>query len=110
MFSPNIFFFSNKRKEKKRNVEEGKELSFKLLLCALSLLVPTFNLPLLPFYFKCFLLTFSSFQVEEKKDKEKKKMQRREGVFLQALAMTFHFWLPFLPFYFKRFLVTSSFS
>jgi len=33
MFSLDIFFFSNKRKEKKRNVEEGRELSFKLLLC-----------------------------------------------------------------------------
>jgi hypothetical protein len=33
MLSPDIFFFSNRRKEKKRNVEEGRELSFKLLLC-----------------------------------------------------------------------------
>jgi hypothetical protein len=36
MLSPDIFFFSNRRKEKKRNVEEGRELSFKLLLCPLT--------------------------------------------------------------------------
>jgi hypothetical protein len=33
MLSPDIFFFSNRRKEKKINVEERRELSFKLLLC-----------------------------------------------------------------------------
>ncbi len=33
----------------------------------------TFKLPLLPFYFKCFLMASSSFQTKEKKKKTKKK-------------------------------------
>jgi hypothetical protein len=46
----------------------------------------------------------SSFQTKKNKNhKEEKKMQRKEGAFLQALVL--HFWLPFLPFCFKRFLL-----
>ncbi len=47
-----------------------------------------FWLLLLPFCFKCFLLTSSSFQTKEKKNTmkkktiEKKKMQKKEGTYL----------------------------
>jgi hypothetical protein len=41
--------------------------------------------------------------------KEKKKMQRREGVYLQALALPSHFWLPLLASCFCPF-VSSTFS
>ncbi len=37
-------------------------------------------------------------------------MQRREGVFLQAPTLPFHFWLSLLPFCFKCFLLASSSS
>jgi hypothetical protein len=43
-----------------------------------------FWVPLLPFCFKCFLLTFSSSRAEEKKKKnhrKEKKMQKKEGAF-----------------------------
>ncbi len=36
-------------------------------------------------------------------------MQRKEGAYLQALHLFFHFWLPLLPFYFFLF-VSSVFS
>jgi hypothetical protein len=37
----------------------------------------------------------------------KKKTNRREGTYLQALTLPFHFWLSLLLFYFKRFLMAS---
>jgi len=64
--------------------------------------------PFFPFFFKCFFLTFFFFQPKEKKKKTKKKnhregkkMQRREGIFLQAFTLPSHFWLPLLPLLFQ---------
>jgi len=46
-------------------------------------------------------LASSSSQVEENKAKQRKKeMQRREGIFLQAPVLPFHFWVPLLPSHF----------
>jgi hypothetical protein len=42
-------------------------------------------------------------KTKKKKTIEKKKMQRREGVFLQALALPSHFWVLLLPSHFKCF-------
>jgi Na+/H+ antiporter NhaD/arsenite permease-like protein len=105
-----IFFFLRKKKKKKKkkhrkkNVEKEKNLLSSSRF-ALSILTPASStLPLLPFCFKCFLMASSSFQTKKNKNhKEEKKMQRKEGAFLQALVL--HFWLPFLPFCFKRFLL-----
>ncbi len=45
--------------------------------------------------------------VKHKIDKtHKKTTKRREGSYLEALALPAHFWLPLLPFYFKHFLLT----
>jgi hypothetical protein len=57
-----IFFFSSRRKEKKNHREEKnakKRGSFPLSShYALSLLVPTCTLSLLPFYYKRFLIAY----------------------------------------------------
>ncbi len=104
--SPSIFFFSSRRKEKRnhreeKNAEKGK--SFRSSSCStLSLLVPTFAFPLLPFYFKRFLLASSCFQVEGKEKKknhreEKECKERRELSFKLSLCpLTFSscFWPP----------------
>jgi hypothetical protein len=109
-----------KHKEKKNHREEktckeGKELTFKLLLCLLTFDF-RFRFLILHFHFKCFILTFSFYQVEgKKKTTEKKKMQKKgrslpsNSYFaLSLLALVFAFSL--LHFYFKRFLLVSSFS
>jgi hypothetical protein len=52
-----------------------------------------------------------SFQTQKKTKhtrKQQKKTKRREGAYLQALALPFHFWLSLLPFYSKCFLLASS--
>jgi hypothetical protein len=74
-----------------------------------------FWVPLLPFYFKCFLLASSSSQVERKKQKNhrKKRNANKEGNFLSNSHSVISFLgptsvLPFLPFCFKRFLLFSS--
>jgi hypothetical protein len=79
-------------------------------------------LPLLPFYFKHFLLASSSFKGEKKKKKEGKKktiekeknaekgrsfsLSSRSALSFLAPPSTFSF----LPFYFKHFLLAFSFS
>jgi len=128
MFSPSIFFFSSKRKEKnkketiekKRNAEKGESFPSSSH-STLSFLAPASTFPLLPFYFKRFLLASSCSQAEEKKKKQRKenhkeKKKCREGrelslssdyaLSLLALAST----LLLLPFYFKHFILTSSSS
>jgi len=42
-------------------------------------LVPTFNFPLLPFYFKRFLLKFFFFKEKEKKEKKKKTIDKKKN-------------------------------
>jgi hypothetical protein len=81
MFSPSIFLFSSRKKEKKtkkkKNAEKGR--SFPLSShSTLSLLAPTFALLLLPFCFKHFLLASFSSQVKEKKEKHKEKKNQRK--------------------------------
>jgi hypothetical protein len=65
----------NHRKEK--TCKEGKELTFKFLLCPLTF-DSRFCFPVLHFHFKCFILTFSFYQVEgEKKTTKKNKYAKR---------------------------------
>jgi hypothetical protein len=81
-FSLGIFFFSNKRKEKKTQRKknhreekicgEGKNLPSSSH-STLSLLAHVSTLPLLHFRFKRFFLASSSSQTKEKKKKKKKK-------------------------------------
>jgi hypothetical protein len=90
----------NHRKEKK--CRERKELSFKLLLCPLTLCFCFCPLAstLLFQTFSPGIFFFSSRRRKKNKEKktiEKKKLQRREGGSLQALVLPFYFWLPFLP-------------
>jgi flagellar biosynthesis protein FlhB len=116
--SPNIFFFSNKRKEKKtiekkRNVEKGGSFPSSSHF-TISFLAFIFALSLLSFYFKRFLLASSSSQATEnekkkKKTIKKKKMQRKEGAYLQILTLPSHFWLPLLASCFY-FFVSNDFS
>jgi hypothetical protein len=68
MLSPNIFFFSSRKKEKKtiekkRNAKKGGSFpsSFRFVFSFFAL---TFALPLLPFYFKRFLLASFFFHVK----------------------------------------------
>ncbi len=95
MLSPASFLSQAKKKkktiEKKKNAEKGRNFLSSSHF-AFSFLAPTFAVPFLPFYFKHFFL--ASFFAQAK---EKKKVQRREGAFLQALAMPSHFWLPLCP-------------
>jgi hypothetical protein len=90
---------NNHREEKK--CREGRELSFKVPLCPFTF-SSRFYPPTFALLFQTFSLTSSFSQVEEKKRKtiEKKKMQRRDGVFFQALTLPSHFWLPLLPSHF----------
>ncbi len=88
MLSPGIFFISSsKKKEKKRKnktieekktCKEGKELTFKLLLCPLTF-DSRFCFLVLHFHFKCFVLTSSFYQVEEKKKTTEKKKNAKKG-------------------------------
>jgi len=119
-----IFIFSNKRKEKKnhrkgkKNAKKGRSLlTFKLSLCSLTF-GPHFWPPIFTLFVSSdFSFACSSSQAKEKKKtqrkinhREKKKMQRREGVYLlssycSALSLLVPtFGLLFLPFRFKRFL------
>ncbi len=101
-----------KHKEKKNHREEktckeGKELTFKLLLCPLTF-DSRFCFLVLHFHFKCFILTSYFYQVEVKKKKttKKKKCKKREGTYFQALVLPFHFWLLFLPSQFCTFILS----
>ncbi len=97
-----VFFFSNtkktkhKKKTNKKNQQKGGSLPSSSRF-ALSLLAPAFALSLLHFHFKCSLgiFFFSNKRKKnthiEKKNIKKKKMHRREGVYLQAPALPFHF-------------------
>jgi hypothetical protein len=126
--SPDIFFFSTRKKqnktkkektiEKKRNAKKGENFPSSSR-SALSLLAPAFTLPLLPFCFKCFFLASSASQIEENKTKQRKKTHREEknakkgtsfpSNSCSALSLfTPASVLPLLPFYFKRFLLASS--
>jgi hypothetical protein len=68
--------------EKKKNANKGRSLLSSFALPS------HFWLLLLPFHFKCFLLTSSSFQTKEKKNTmkkktiEKKKMLKKKGTYL----------------------------
>jgi hypothetical protein len=99
-----------KKRRKEKTCEERRELTFKLLLCPLTF-DSRFCFLVLHFHFKCFILTSSFYQVEGKKKnhKEKKKCKKREGAYLQALVLPFHFWLSFLPSHFCTF-ISSAFS
>jgi hypothetical protein len=55
-----------------KNAEKGKSFPSSSH-STLSFLGPTFALPLMPFYFKHFLLASSSSQAEEKKKNKEKK-------------------------------------
>ncbi len=100
-----IFFFSNKRK-KKKNTKKNKSIKKKKIaekggslpsssISTLSFLAHASTLLLLPFRFKCFLLTSSSSQTEEKKHTQRKKnhkekkIARRERVYLFSLPSAF---------------------
>jgi len=127
MFSLGIFFFSckikqNKSKKKKtmeekRNAEKGGFFPSSSHF-AFSVLAPTSTLPLLPFYFKDFLLASSSSQAEENETKQRKKNHKEEKnakkgrsfpssshSALSFLGLAFA--LPLLPLCFKRFLLAS---
>jgi len=103
-----FFFFLNTQENnnKKKPQKKGGSLPSSSH-SALSLLAPTSAFLLLHFGFKCFLLAFSFYQTEEKKRKpqRRKNMQRKEGAYLQAPTLPFHFWLPLLPF---RFCISIS--
>ncbi len=96
--------------EKKKHVKKGRNLPSSSYF-ALSLFDSCFCFLVLHFHFKCFILTSSFYQVEggEKKHKEKKICKKREGAYLQALVLPFHFWLSFLPSHFCTF-ISSAFS
>jgi hypothetical protein len=105
-FLPGIFFLSSSKKKKtqrkknhreEKTCKEGKELTFKLLLCPLTFDF-CFCFLVLHFHFKCFILTSSFYQVEEKKKnhREKKICRKKEGAYLQAFVLPFQFWLLFL--------------
>jgi hypothetical protein len=104
-----------KKHKEKKTCKEGKELTFKLLLCPLTF-DSRFCFLVLHFHFKCFILTSSFYQVEgKKKPQRKENMQKKGGSLpssscfaLSFLALVFAF--SFLHFYFKRFLLVSSFS
>ncbi len=119
-----IFFFSSRRNEKKikekknhreeKKCREGKELSFKLLLCHVtfgSCFCPPGSTLLFQTLFPN--IFFFSNRRKEKKPKEKnhrkKKMERKEGAYLQAFALPFHFWLLLLTSCFYPF-ISSNFS
>jgi hypothetical protein len=106
----------NTKKKKKKNhrekktCKEGKELTFKFLLCPLTF-DSRFCFLGLHFHFKCFILTSSFYQVEGGKKNHRKKYicRKREGAYLQALVLPFHFWFSFLPSHFCIF-ISSAFS
>jgi len=57
-----------------------------------------------------FLLLKHKEDKTHKKQPKKKKTKRREGAYLQAPALPFHFWFLLLSICFKRFLLASSSS
>jgi hypothetical protein len=57
----------------------------------------------------CFQVEGKKRKIKKKNHKEEKKMQRREGAYLQALTLPFHFWLPLLGSCFYPF-ISSTFS
>jgi hypothetical protein len=98
---------TQKRQQKKTKKKEGAYLQAPTL--------PShFWLPLLPFYFKCFLVASSSSQVgEKKKTIEKKRNTKKGGTFplssrstLSLLGLAFA--LPLLPLCFKHFILAFS--
>jgi hypothetical protein len=120
-----IFFFSNRRKKKrkkrKKNIEKKKNAKKGGIFLQAPTLPSHFWLLLLPFCFKCFSWHFLLLKQKKitkniwNKTIKKIKMHRKEGAFLQAPTMAFHFWLPLLfspllPFCFKGFLLASSSS
>jgi flagellar biosynthesis protein FlhB len=75
--------------EKRKNAEKGGSLPSSSCF-ALSFLALASALLLLPFRFKCFLLTLSSSQIEEKKEKHKeKKTHRKEKKCREGKELTF---------------------
>jgi len=98
------FFFSIAPKKKEKKIAK-KGWSFpSSSQFALSLLVPTFTLPLLLFCFKRIVFASSSSQTEEKKRKhrEEKKCKERRNFPLSSL-FALSLWLLLLPFCFKCF-------
>ncbi len=109
-----------KHKEKKNHKEEktckeGKELTFKLLLCPLTF-DSRFCFLVLHFHFKCFILTSSFYQVEggKKTTETKKYAKKGRELTFKLLFCPFTFGSVFafslFHFYFKRFLLVSFFS
>jgi hypothetical protein len=116
MFSPGIFFFSSRRKEKKnhkkeKNVEKGWNFLSSSHF-ALSLLAPVFALPILPFCFKHFFLASSFSQAKESKKKTKKKNHRKEKKCREGRELTFKlsFYLFTFGSHFYPFISTFSFQ
>jgi hypothetical protein len=91
LFHGSFFLLKQKKRktiENKRNAKKGRSFPSSSHF-ALSLLVPAFAVPFLPFCFKHFFLASSSSQAEE--ENKRKKMQRREGVFFQVPILPSHF-------------------
>jgi len=100
VLSLNIFFLSSSKKKKtqrkknhreEKTCKEGKELTFKLLLCPLTF-DSHFCFLVLHFHFKCFILTSFFYQVEGKKNHREKKNAKK--------GREFTFKLLFCPFTF----------
>jgi hypothetical protein len=86
----------NTKKNQQKKPTKGRELTFKLPLCPFtfgSRFCPlAFALPFQVLYWHIFLLKQKKKKTHiEKKNIKKKKMHRREGVYLQAPALPFHF-------------------
>jgi len=64
-----VFFFSNIKKTKHIRKQQKKTKRKEGAYLQAPSLPSHFWLPLLPFYFKCFLLASSSFQTKKKKKK-----------------------------------------
>jgi hypothetical protein len=130
MFSPSMFFLSNRKKNKEKKTMENKRNAKKggsfpsSSRFALSLLDPSFALPLLPFHFCPFVSNIFSLHIlflkqkkkkKKKKTKEKKKNVEKGGNFPSSSCSTLSLLvlasaLPLLPFCFKRSLLASSYS
>jgi hypothetical protein len=105
-----LFFFLNTPKNNPKNPNRKEGTYFQAPALPFH-----FWVPLLPFCFKCFLITSSYFQTKEKKTIKNKRNAEKGGSFpsssryavsLLAPASTF----PLLPFCFKRFFLASSSS
>jgi hypothetical protein len=80
-----------KKKTKKKKCRKRKALSFKLPLYPLNF-GSCFSLPTFALMFQMFSYSIFFFS-----NIMGKKMHKREGAFLEALTLPFHFWLPLLP-------------